>query len=53
MKTSKKMCRISDEDWDNDKKAIRDRVRHPEHICRQCFRVSRDKAQLCKPKPIK
>lgn len=53
MKNDCKSCKISSEDWNDNKKAIRDRVRNASFICSKCFRVSNDEKLLCKPKKIR
>ncbi len=53
MKNDSKMCKLTPEEWDDNKKEIRDRVRGATLICTKCFRVSNDEKKLCKPKNIK
>jgi hypothetical protein len=49
MKKIKTLCRIKAKDFDDLEKKIKDLVREPTHVCRNCARAANKKRVLCNP----
>jgi len=48
-----KFCKLSEKIVNDDPKTFAKLVSKPKYVCRKCFRVSADKANLCRPEKIK